>query len=122
MQERLALAPAAKQIPGFTIFLHLPYMALDCLPALDLSVILVPHAAAHVVAAIPLEPAAGVVRMDPALASPFRQRLARMDAKKIARGVAALRRKFSRRQTSSWEIHAGSLSGTRRRIQASIAA
>ena len=41
-----------------------------------------------IVAAIPLEPAARIVRMDPALAAPLRQRLAGIDAEIVQRAVA----------------------------------
>src|SRR5262245_31818550 len=49
------------------------------------------NAARQAIAAVSLEPAAWIVRMNPAFAFPFRQRLARLDAKKIACRIAAMR-------------------------------
>src|SRR4029450_12592486 len=69
-------------------------MAADRIPALDLPVVLVGQAATHVIAAIPLEPAARIVRMNPAFAFPFRQRLARLPPEKIAGPIAATRRQL----------------------------
>src|SRR5262245_27447263 len=76
------------------MFLHLPHMAADRLPALDLPAVLVWQAATHVIAAIPLKPAARIVRINPAFAFPFRQRLARIHAEKIAARIAASRRQL----------------------------
>src|SRR4051794_11283872 len=87
MQQRLALARTAEHIARFAVLLQLPDVAADRLPAPDLSGIVV-HAAAHVVAAVPLEPAARIVPVDPALALPFRQGLARIDTETIQRIVA----------------------------------
>ena len=58
-------------------------VAPNSLPPLDLPRVLVRHAATNVVAAVPLEPAARIVRMNPALAAPDRQRLAGIDAEII---------------------------------------
>src|SRR5689334_14745905 len=88
MQQRLALPLAAGQFAGLAIALYLPHVAADRLPALDLAAIFVGHAAAQVIAAIPLEPAARIVRMDPALLAPDGQRLAGVDAVEIQFGVA----------------------------------
>src|SRR5262245_34892064 len=73
VQQRLALALATGEIAGLAMLLHLAHVAADRLPASDLALVLLRHAAAHVVAAVPLEPAARIVAMDPALALPFRQ-------------------------------------------------
>jgi hypothetical protein len=83
VQERLALAATAEQVAGLAAFLQLPHMAADRFPTLDLPAVLVGQAATHVKAAIPLEPAPRIVRMNPAFAFPFRQRLARIDTKKL---------------------------------------
>jgi hypothetical protein len=55
-------------------------VAPNSFPPLDLPRLLLRHAAPNVVAAVPLEPAARIVRMNPALAAPDRQRLAGIDA------------------------------------------
>ena len=91
MQQRLTLARAAEYIAGLAIFLDLPDVTADRFPAADLTRILVRHAAAQVIAAIPLKPAARIVGMEPAFAPPFRQRLAGIDAEKIERPVALSR-------------------------------
>ena len=67
VQQRLALAAAAEQVARLAVLLHLADVAADRLPALDLAAVLRRHAAAHVIAAVPLEPAARVVLVDPAL-------------------------------------------------------
>src|SRR5262245_43466391 len=72
IQQRLPLAAPAEEVARLTIFLHLPHMTEDCFPALDLPAIFVRHAPAHVIAAVPLEPATRIVGMDPAFALPFR--------------------------------------------------
>src|SRR5579862_5998306 len=94
MQQRLALPLAAQQIAGFAVFLDLPNVAADRLPTLDLPGIFVRHAATHVVAAVPLEPAARIVGVDPAFAFPFRQRLTGIDAKEIEFAIARTARKL----------------------------
>src|SRR5581483_4709285 len=94
LQQRLALAPAAAEVAGIAVLLHLPQVPAHRLPAADLAAILLGHPAAHVVAAVPLEPAAGIVRMDPAFAAPFRERLARGDAEEVERGIAPPRREL----------------------------
>src|SRR6478672_9396041 len=64
----------------------------DRFPALNLARIFGRHAAAHVVATIPLEPAAWIVGMNPALVPPDRQGLASIDAKMVKRWVGTRRR------------------------------
>src|SRR5690348_8038690 len=70
------------------MFFDLRDMSLHRLPAADLAHVLLGQAAAHIVSAVPLEPAARIVWVYPALSSPFRQRLARIDAEIIERAVA----------------------------------
>ena len=106
MQERLPLTLAAGQFPGLAVALNLPDVAPDRLPAPDLATVFVRHAAAHVIAAVPLEPAARIVWMKPALIAPDRQRLAGVDAEKIERTIAASRRELGAREPA--------LAGTRR--------
>src|SRR3954452_24858829 len=87
MQQCLALAGAAEQIARLAILLHLPDMPADRLPALDLTAVFLRHAAAQGVAAVPLEPAARIVAVQPALLLPDRQRLACVDTEVIERAV-----------------------------------
>src|SRR5262249_9331393 len=84
----------AQQVAGLAMLLYLPHMPADRLPALDLAAVLVRQAAAHVVAAVPLEPAARGVGMNPAVLLPDRPRLAGVDAEEIQRAVAAARREL----------------------------
>lgn len=87
MQEGLALSAAAEQIARFTVTLNLPHVSAHGLPASDLAAIFVRRAPANVVAAIPLEPTARIVRMNPSLGAPFRQGLTRINAEEIERAV-----------------------------------
>ncbi len=81
MQQRLALLSAAIKITWTAIERDLGNVAAHGLPAFDLLRVFpaptvgVGQAAAHVVAAIPLKPAARVVRMNPALRLPDQERL-----------------------------------------------
>jgi hypothetical protein len=88
LQQGLPLPGPAEAIARRAIRPYLRGMAAEGVPASDLSPVLVRHAAAHMVAAIPLEPAARVVRMDPAFTPPFRERLARIDAEVVERAIA----------------------------------
>src|SRR5262249_26074847 len=71
MQNRLPLTPSALHIATFAILLHLSNVTLDRLPAFDLSLIIL-AAPAHVVAAVPLKPAARIVFVDPSFFFPDR--------------------------------------------------
>src|SRR5688572_2585953 len=93
MQQRLALARPAEQVALLAMCLDLADMPADLPPAPDLAGIVL-HAAAEMVAAIPLEPAARVVRVDPALGAPHSEGLAGADAEEIERRVPPLRRQL----------------------------
>ena len=69
--------------------LDLADVAAHRLPSPDLATILVGQTAAHVIATIPLEPAARIVGMQPSFATPDRERLAGVDAEVVERAVAA---------------------------------
>ena len=73
------------------------------------------HAAAHVVAAIPLEPAARIVGMQPSLGAPDRERLAGIDAEVIQRTVAPAAGTAWRGRTSFRETRRANRSCTCRR-------
>jgi hypothetical protein len=62
----------------------------DGLPALDLARVLIRHAAAHVIAAIPLEPAVRIIGMYPALSASHRKRLTGVDTEIVEGTIAAL--------------------------------
>src|SRR5262249_55225410 len=89
MQQRLSLAFAAHEIARLAMPLDLADVAAHRLPSPDLATILVGQAAAHVIATIPLEPAARIVGMQPSLVAPDRERLAGVDAEVVERAVAA---------------------------------
>jgi hypothetical protein len=72
MQERLALARATHGMAGLAMPSDLRGVSLHSLPAPDLPRILLGHAPAHITAAILLEPAARIVRINPILFAPFR--------------------------------------------------
>src|SRR5579863_4409233 len=90
VQQSLALPLAAGDVARLAVPLHLADMAADRLPASDLARVLAGNAAAHIVAAVPLEPAARIVAKNPAFAAPHRQRLAGIDPEIIQRLVALL--------------------------------
>src|SRR4051812_33639963 len=82
VQECLPLAGVAIEVPGLAFVPDLGDMPLHLAPAPDLPLI-VQGAPAEVVAAVPLEPTARVVGVDPALLPPLLQRLRRVDAEEI---------------------------------------
>jgi hypothetical protein len=85
MQQRLTLPLAAPQISGLAILPDLRRMPADRLPAFDLAFVLGGHAPAHVIPAVPLEPAARIVFANPSLAPPFRKWPAGIDPEEIER-------------------------------------
>src|SRR6186997_2174432 len=98
VKQRLALARAAEHVTGLAVFLDLPDVAADRFPASDLARIFLRRAAAHVIAAIPLKPAAWVVLVDPPPALPFRERLACIHAETVQRLVTPFRRELRARE------------------------
>lgn len=89
MQERLPLARPAHGIARLAMLPDLRHMPPHRFPAADLARVLVRHAPSHIVAAIPLEPTARVVGMNPVFASSDRKRLTGIDAEIVERAVAA---------------------------------
>jgi len=98
MEERLPLTPPAEKIARFAMPLNLSDVAADGLPAPSLAPILFWHTAPHVIAAIPLEPTARVIAVDPAFGTPNRQWLARIHPEKIERTIARTRRELGARK------------------------
>src|SRR5262245_54317740 len=94
MQQRLALAGTAPEVTRLAGASYLRDVPAHRLPAADLALIRSRQPPAAPVAAIPLEPAARIVGMDPALGAPHRQLLAGVDAEEVQRGIASSRRKF----------------------------
>ena len=91
LQQRLALARAAEDVSRLAIGPHLPGMAGKGAPAPDLDRIDIGQAAAEIIAAIPLEPAARVRPVYPALLSPHRKRLAALDAETVQCRIGPVR-------------------------------
>ena len=83
MQEGLPLPSAAPQIAGLACKLKLMDVSADCFPAFDLAIVFVEHSSPHIVAAVPLEPAARIVRIYPPLPAPFGERLTGFDAEVV---------------------------------------
>ena len=82
VQHCLALPRATVEVARRAVRPNGPYMPANRLPAGNLPRVVV-AAPAHVVAAVPLEPAAGVLRVNPALAPPFAQRQRRVHAEAV---------------------------------------
>jgi hypothetical protein len=92
VQQCLPLPPATALVPRPAGVFHLCHMASHPAPAADLTLIVL-HAPAHVVAAVPLEPAARVGRVNPAFFSPHGQRLRGIDAEVVEPRVTRAGRK-----------------------------
>ncbi len=98
MQERLPLAWSAKRITRFAILPDLRHVPCHRLPSSDLAGVLLWNAPTHPIAAIPLEPPARVVRINPALPPPFRQGLTGVHAEVVESTVAARGRQLRPRE------------------------
>jgi len=83
MQERLPLSPATPQIAGLACELKLTDVTADCLPPFDLTTVFIGHSSPQIVAAVPLEPAARIIRMYPSLPAPLGERLTGFDAEVV---------------------------------------
>src|SRR6476469_9407028 len=86
MQDRLPLPGAAVHIAGLAVLPDGGDVPRDGAPAPDLPRI-VRAPAAPVVAAVPLEPAAGILAAHPAVAPPHGERLRGVDAEAVERRV-----------------------------------
>src|ERR1700722_2980874 len=94
MQQRLPLTLPAHYISRLAIHLQLAHVPSYRLPALYLPCVLVRQAPAQIIPAIPLEPAARIMRIYPALLAPDGERLAGINAKPVQACVPAFRGKF----------------------------
>ena len=91
VQQRLPLPRPAHRIARRAMSFNLRDVPPNGLPTFDLPGIFFRHAAAHIVPAIPLEPAAWIVRVNPSFSSPGRKRLTRVDAEIIEAAIAPRR-------------------------------
>ena len=87
MQHSLPLLSPASHIPWPAVLTYLSNMPADSEPALYLAVILLRHAAALVVATVPLEPAARIGRVNPAFSAPLGKRLTRIYTEVVERRI-----------------------------------
>lgn len=83
VKERLSLPTTTRHITGMTRLFNLSNMPRHVFPSLDLSRVLFWYSAAHVIAAIPLEPAPWIFLVYPAFSLPFCPTLARVNFKKV---------------------------------------
>lgn len=93
MEQCLSLLATAAPVAGQAVGPYLRRVPPEGPPPSDLPRI-VGAAPSHVVAAIPLKPAARVFMIEPALRSPDRKRLRRIDAEVVQRRVVAFGAKF----------------------------
>src|SRR4051812_34681107 len=92
MEQGLALPRPTREIARCAMLRQLRDMSPNRPPALDLAKI-VGMTTAGIIAAIPLEPAARIVGMDPAFVSPHLQRLGGVHPEVIEGGARPIRRK-----------------------------
>lgn len=91
MQERLPLLAPAVQVARPAIVFYLRDMPAHGSPALDLALVFAFDASSHVISAIPLEPAAWIIRIYPALVAPDFERLAGVDLEEVDFRVVPVR-------------------------------
>src|SRR3954468_2715292 len=82
VQNRLSLSSPALEVTSFAVLADRRHVSRDGAPAPDLPAI-VRRAPSAVVAAVPLKPAARILRTNPALMPPFGQRLRRLHAEEV---------------------------------------
>lgn len=87
----MALAWPATGIARFAVLTHLGDVAAHRLPALDLAFILMGEPSSQVVAAVPLEPAAGILGVNPAFGYPDFVGLAGGNSEKVEVAVRFVR-------------------------------
>lgn len=88
------MARSTQEVPAIAVPGELPDVTADCSPTANLALVLVRYPSPLIVTAIPLEPAARVVRVDPSLGAPHRQRDTRFDAEKVKVAVGGSRGKL----------------------------
>src|ERR1044071_7791113 len=76
VQQSLALSRPTCWVARIAVALDLCDVPPDGLPSFNLPRVFLRNPPPHVVAAVPLKPASRIVRMDPAFATPQRERLA----------------------------------------------
>jgi hypothetical protein len=105
VEQRLSLPSPTRQVAGPACPLDLNGMSSHGAPSPDLTLV-VRSASAHVIATVPLEPSAGILRPDPSLLSPFFERLRGPDSEVIQAGVVAPGRKLGASEPRGGEFRA----------------
>src|SRR6185369_3724714 len=90
MQHGLTLSTTAVEVARLAAVAYLRHVPGNRAPSSDLTRIVL-RSSPHVVAAVPLEPAARVLRTNPSLAPPLTSRLGGVDAEVVETGVVPLR-------------------------------
>lgn len=93
VQQRLALPAAAVEVAAVAVLANLGDVPFHGFPAFDLPFIVL-AAAAHVIAAVPLEPPARILFVDPTFFAPDSKRLRGVYAEVVELGVVPLGAQF----------------------------
>jgi len=101
MKQRLSLTLAAEEIAGHAVALNPANVPARRLPAFDLPAVFLGDPPSGEISAVPLEPAAGILRAYPAFGAPDRQWLACINSEVVERTVAGARREFRPANQSS---------------------
>jgi len=105
VEEGLALARAAGEVARAAIISYLRAVTAERFPSLYLPLVFFAETPAHIVAAIPLKPAARVVFfIDPSFLFPDGEWLARVYFEVIEGVVVFLRREFCARKPTLWKF------------------
>ena len=104
MKKSLSLPFAAGLVSRLAVTFDLPNVSSHCLPPPNLPKVFLRHSAADIISAVPLKPAAWIVRVYPAVLAPYGQRLAGIDAEVVERGIAAIFGKFCAFEPTFWEF------------------
>src|SRR5262245_49819795 len=105
MQDGLSLPPAAEQVARLAVLPDRRHVAGDGPPPPKLPGV-VSTTAAHVVAAVPLKPAARILRSNPSFPAPLGERLGGVHAEVIEPSIPARRRKPCLREPARRELGA----------------
>src|SRR5690242_7117632 len=89
VQQSLALSRPTCWVTGLAVRLDLRDVPPDGLPSFYLARIFPLDAPSHVIATVPLKPAARIIGIDPPFPAPDRERLARINPEIVQRAVAA---------------------------------
>ena len=103
MKDGLSLPPPTFEIPRFAVLANRRHVSGDRTPASNLPDV-VGGSAAHVVAAIPLEPPAWILLVDPAAATPDGERLRGVHAEAVLARVMPLDAQLGAGEPAPWKL------------------